>query len=58
LDAPSSVAVADPRPVAGVPLGLLNPGAAPPKNRRKKPEPGVLETVVQPFVNAFDASKW
>jgi hypothetical protein len=59
LDPPPSVAVADPRPVAGVPLGLLNlPAAAKDKNRRKKPEPGVLETVVQPFVNAFDASQW
>jgi hypothetical protein len=59
LDPPPSVAVADPRPVAGVPVGLLNlPAAAKDKNRRKKPEPGVLETVVQPFVNAFDASKW
>jgi hypothetical protein len=55
LDPPPSAVYVDRHP----PLGLLNlPAAGKDKVRRKKPEPGVLETVVQPFVNAFDASKW
>lgn len=58
LDPPPSVAVAPGPVVNGVPLGLLDPGTAAPKNRRKKPEPGVLETVIDSLGNAFNASKW
>jgi hypothetical protein len=59
LDPPVSTRVADSPPVAGVPVGLLNlPAGSKDKNRRKKPEPSLLETFVGSVGNAFDASQW